>query len=256
MDYCLAEPNINLFILGDIKNFGFESPIQDVWYQTRQGKISGVALRHHDNLIIYSQKLNMDFQDVTQLLKIRKIRIISGKGIVLDRLLPFLQNSYIRREMQFCELANVENVLKETREVFVATEADAMEIAEAYGQIEEFTGLYASDVSQRYEQIINRIRSKEGIHMGFKVNGKIVSHANSAAETTVSGMLGGIMTLPEYRNRGLASKVVSALCKDLGQRGKSACLFHSNPNAGRIFNRLGFQDTNKWVIVENGLPMN
>ena len=31
MDYCKAEPSKNLFIMGDIENFGFNSDFQDVW---------------------------------------------------------------------------------------------------------------------------------------------------------------------------------------------------------------------------------
>lgn len=255
MEYCLAEPNINLFILGNIENFGFESPFQDVWFQRQRGKICGVALRHRDNLLIYSQQLDIDFSEALSFLISSKVRIVSGKNTVIEKILPYLPTDYPRKEMKFCELDNAEKLINETSEVAIATASDAMEIAMAYGQIDEFQGLYPSDVSVRYDQIVNRIRTKVGIHMFIRRDGKIVSHVNSAAETGGSGMIGGIMTLPEYRNQGFSSKVISALCKSLDQRKKTACLFHDNPTAASVFLRLGFHETNQWVIIELGHGM-
>lgn len=252
MKYCLGEPNINLFILGDIENFGFENDFQEVWFQTAEDRLTGIVMRYYDNLILYSKDLNMDFEEVKTLLDTQNVRIISGKGTVMDNFYPLIANQFLKREMTFCELADPSKLAEGADEVLVAQEADAVEIAEVYGRISEFAGIYASEVETRRKQIANRIKSKEGVHMFIRRGGKIISHANSAGETSVSGMLGGILTLPEYRNQGLASKVISALCRDLAQHGKSACLFYSNSKVEKLFQRLGFQATNKWTILEKG----
>lgn len=251
MEYCLAEPNINLFILGDIENFGFENDFQEVWFQTAEDCLTGIVLRYHDNLILYSKDLDMDFEEVKTLLDTQNVRIISGKGTVMDKLHPLIADQFSKREMTFCELADPSKLAEGAGEVMVAEEADAMEIAEVYGQISEFAGMYAPEVETRRKQIANRIKSREGMHMFIRRDSRIVSHANSAAETSISGMIGGILTLPEYRDQGLASKVISVLCRNLVQRGKSACLFHDSPKAEGIFRRLGFQTTGKWTILEN-----
>jgi predicted GNAT family acetyltransferase len=209
-------------------------------------------LRYHDNLLVYSKDLDMDFQEVKALLDTLNVRIISGKGTVMDRLHLLVADHFSKREMIFCELTDPSKLAEDLGETKVAEEADAMEIAEIYGQIREFDGLYAPEVDTRYRQIANRIRSGEGVHLFIRQGGKMISHANSAAETNISGMIGGILTLPEYRNQGLAGKVISAVCKNLIQRGKSACLFYDNPKADRLFQRLGFQATNKWTILEKG----
>jgi predicted GNAT family acetyltransferase len=152
--------------------------------------------------------------------------------------------------MSFCELTETNRLLKETPEVERAEVADALEIAEVYSQISEFTGLYAADVNLRLKEISNRIKTKEGVHMFIKHDGKIISHANSAGETSVSGMIGGLLTLPAYRQQGLARKVISAVCRDLANRGKTACLFYDNPKADNLYQSLGFKATNKWTILE------
>ena len=253
MEYCLSEPNLNLFILGDIENFGFENDFQEVWFQTIEARLTGIVLRYHDNLIVYSRDLDMDFHEVLALLETRKVRILSGKQTVMDGLYPFLANQFSKREMNFCELQDSSKLVNVTAAVQVAGPADALEIAEVYGKINEFAGLYASEQDTRQRQIANRISSREGVHLFIRRDGNIVSHANSAAETSVSGMIGGILTLPEYRHQGLASQVISAVCQDLAQRGKSACLFYDNNGAHDLFQGLGFQVSNKWTILEKGM---
>jgi predicted GNAT family acetyltransferase len=252
MEYCLVEPNINLFILGDIEHFGFDSSFQEVWFQTQAGQISAVALRYHDSLIIYSRDGNVDHKELRAILDTRQIRVISGKQSVVDPFFATLGGKYSRREMVFCELHGFAGLAEDNGEVEVANAADAMEIAHVYDQISEFAGLYAADLNLRHQQIANRITSKEGVHMVIRRDGKIISHANSAGETSVSAMIGGILTLPEFRGKGLGSQVISAVCRDLARRGRSACLFYDSKQNGNIFTRLGFKATNNWIFLEKG----
>jgi len=192
----------------------------------------------------------MNLQEMKELLDTLSVRIVSGKSSVMDKIYPLIVDRFSKREMTFCELTDLSKLEEDTRGVVIAEEVDALEIAEAYGNIREFDGLYAPDVGTRHKQIVNRIRSGEGAHMFIRRDDRIVSHVNSAAETSVSGMIGGILTLPEYRGKGLAGKAISALCKDLARRGKSACLFYDNPKADRLLQRLGFQATHKWTVLE------
>ena len=109
--------------------------------------------------------------------------------------------------------------------------------------------MYSSDVNERYNQINNRIVTKEGIHIFIKDGSEIISHGNTTATTSVNAMIGGIFTVPQYRNKGLASKIVSALAKELLKDGKSACLFFDNEEAGKIYYRLGFENIDKWSML-------
>lgn len=249
MNYCLEEPNINIFIIGDIENLGFDTDFQETWIQTLGEKLVGIVLRYHDNFVIYSKDLDMDFNEVKTFLGTQVVRIISGKNTVINLLYPLIMDKFLKREMYFCELTDGSKLTCDTSEVTSAQSTDAMEIALAYEKISEFGGMYSSRLESRYKQILTRIESREGMHMFIRQDGKIVSQGNTSAETSVSGMVGGILTLPEYRGQGLASKIVSGLCKSLLDRGKSACLFFDNPEAGRIYHRLGFRDIDKWTIL-------
>ncbi|HHY65499.1 MAG TPA: GNAT family N-acetyltransferase, partial [Clostridiaceae bacterium] len=47
-------------------------------------------------------------------------------------------------------------------------------------------------------------------------------------------------TRPEYRNHGYASLVVSRICQDIYESGKTPNLFYANEKAGHVYERLGF----------------
>ena len=71
----------------------------------------------------------------------------------------------------------------------------------------------------------------------------------ATASTSVNAMIGRIFTAKEYRNNGLACKMVSALAKSLIAEGKSSCLFFNNEEAGSIYYRLGFENIDKWAML-------
>ena len=250
LGYCLEEKNINLFIIGDIENFGFDKEFQDVWIQYSENNIIGIILRYHTNFIVYSKNLEMNFEEVVELLMKNDAKVVSGKLTVINKIYELINKSYNKREMFFCELRDESKLEKDIEEkIEVATADDSMEIAKAYGKIKEFEGVYSNDVNERYKQINNRIVSKEGIHIFIKENNEIIAHGNTTASTTVNAMIGGVFTVPEHRRKGLGSKVVSALAKELIREGKSACLFFDNDDAGKIYYRLGFEKIDKWCML-------
>ncbi len=245
----MKEANINIFIIGDIENYGFERDFQEVWMQKDQKNITGIVLRYYDNFIIYSEKLDMNLSEIMDLLIISEVSIISGKQAVIELLYPLLEEKYSKREMFFSELKDKTKLLLDTSGVLVAKLTETHEIATAYQQISEFKSIYSDNLEKLNQQIASRIQSGEGVHMLIRENGKIVCHGNTTAETRSSAIVGGIFTVPEFRSKGYASKLVSALCKDLLKRKKAVCLFYDNENSGRLFKRLGFESIEKWIIL-------
>lgn len=88
------------------------------------------------------------------------------------------------------------------------------------------------------------------------MSGKVASAALSSAEGGDAAMLGGVATLDQYRSRGLSALCVAALCEHLSQKGcQSISLFYLKDNlaAGRVYDKLGFQEAGEWLLVPLGL---
>jgi len=86
--------------------------------------------------------------------------------------------------------------------------------------------------------------------------GRVVSAGLSGAEGGGAAMLGGVATLGEYRGRGLSALCVGALCAYLASKGfRTVSLFYLKDNApaGRVYDKLGFEQAGEWLLVPLGL---
>lgn len=249
LNYCLKEPIFNIFIIGDIENFGFSSPYQDVWYEESKEEIRGVVLRYHNNLIIYSYLLDLDVSLIYPLIDQYNIEIVSGEEEIIDKIEASLWGKFFRNDMNFCQHEKTSSLVEIKEEIIVASDKDAMKIAIAYGDIEEFKFLYSRDVDKRYEQILERIESGEGKHFIILDHKGIISHGNTSAENTMSAMIGGIFTRKDKRNKGFANQIIFALVKDLKNRNKEIALFYKNEKEGQIFKKLGFKQIGNWSTL-------
>ena len=249
--YCSAEPSINLFIIGDIELYGFDKEFQEVWVQTLDvapTELTGVVLRYHQNFIIYG-KDKIVMEEIVQLMATYPVSLISGKSSVIQKLYPFVDTKFDLRALNFAELCSDALLYQSSEDVQVADVNDAVAIATAYDFISEFEMLYPGGFDLRLKQISNRISSGEGTHMFIRKDGVVISHGNTAAETSVSAMIGGVMTIEGYRRQHYSSKVVSALCKRLLDQGKRACLFYSGEACTNLFHKLGFKEIDQWLIL-------
>lgn len=249
LNYCKQEPNLNIFLIGDIETHGFDTSYQEVWYLENGDSLEGILLRYHDNLILYSHSDAITYEVIHPLLSTLSINVISGNSDLLAPIYPQLSTAFRKRELAFCELTDGSALLPLSPAVQTAAEVDADRISQAYGLIAEFAGLYSNDPEVRAQQIKKRICSHEGVHLYLQENNQLISHGNTTAETSVNAMLGGIFTLPDHRGQGHAKTIVSALCHHLLAKNKTACLFYDNPNCKSLFESLGFKQINHWMVL-------
>ena len=81
--------------------------------------------------------------------------------------------------------------------------------------------------------------------------GSIIAHAGIHAYSEHFAIVGGVMTLPTHRGKGLAKETVSAVSTHWLLRGKSIVLFCSNTNepAKHIYTSMGFRPLEGFLIA-------
>ena len=72
---------------------------------------------------------------------------------------------------------------------------------------------------------------------------RVVAKAGTNAVGLSYAQVGGVFTVPELRNRGIAAELMKVLVHELAAHEKSLCLFvkKSNPAAGSLYAKLGFR---------------
>lgn len=246
-DYLMEEPEINLFILGDIERFGFDAEVQTLWGDfEKDGQLKGVLLRYEENYIPYYKDPDYDITDFENIINVDpKMHIISGKASLTA---PFqaIMDDPVVKSTYFCKLTEASHLEPYEERIQCAVPEDAGRILALLSEIDEFRETISSTEARMRENLQS---GAARVYFVADQNGDLLTVAQTTAENSRSAMIVGVATRPGYRGQGLMSKCLSRLCHDLLSEGKTLCLFYDNPKAGSVYHRLGFVSMDKWLML-------
>lgn len=243
-------PALNLFLIGDVENFGFQQDFQEIWgeFVSADGRLKAVLLRYEHNYLPYADG-PFDVNGFAELmLRDDRLEMLSGSS---DLVAQFRELMSFRKEKKlfFAELTSLNEA--GDRSPHVGASVRRAEIAD----VEPVCSLM--DVIEEFDTNPDSMRSgmRRSLETGtgrtylIERDGHVAAAASTAAENSLSAMVIGVATHPDYRGQGLATSVVRKLCADVVQEGRSLCLFYDNPKAGTIYKRIGFQDIGFWTMM-------
>ncbi len=242
MDFIKKESEINLFILGDVENNGYDKEFQKLWGEfNKQGELIAVLLKYFDSAIFYSRD-DFDLKGFYQIMREQDFKMLSGEKSIVEKF-EAVHNFSKRRDTYFCKLDNTNSLelVQSTHKLKRVELSDVDKILELYELIDEFENVSAESARKGFEEGNKRAYFIED-------DGKMAAVAQTTAENSISAMIVGVCTHPDYRQRGYASLCMNKLCRELLDEGKSLCLFYNNPKAGSIYKRLGFVDIGMWTM--------
>ena len=256
LTYVRKEPEMNLFLIGDLENFGVESETVSFYLHEEKDRWDFLILRYHRFFILYSQYEDYNAEAAIDFLKNQSPGCISGKTALLEKIAPaFPQWKMESTCLSRCDCVE-DNVgdYPGAPENSVIRRLEKEDVAEAIGllsDIEEFAKTFRKEEQQeQVGRMTDEMNQGSKVAVGLFLNGRMVSVASTSAENSESAMIVGVATVPECRGKGYASAVVRALCRDCFGRGKRyLCLFYDNPAAGRIYNRIGFRELGKYGML-------
>ncbi len=256
MNLLTPESALNLFIIGDIENNGFEAEFQELWGDfDAAGKLRAVLLRYYGSFIPYAPA-EFDLDGLADILMAHRDRMTAFSGI--DRVIrPFetypgvVPETARKRTLFFVELAGGELLARRLGATptlgLSGPERAAPEDVPAYlglwRQVEGFVLTDDTGPSNRRELE----RGAARVYM-LRDGERVVATVKTTAENSRSAMIMGVATHPAYRRRGLGTRLLACLCQELLAEGKRPCLLYDNPEAGGIYRRLGFTDVGGWVM--------
>lgn len=245
LEYLGKEAVYNSFLISDIQNYGFDKPYQQV-YAKRGTTLDyeGVYLKYYNNLILAGEPEALDIPFVTKLAA-QGVDTIMGKVELVRPVSAALNSDSCFTEKSLYSLKSVDKLPPLDSRVKIAGLADVDEIYEFLMRIPSFRQTYSVK-----EMIINRIQKNEGMHCFIRGEKGIIAHANSAARTDWTNMLGGIAVEPQYRGKGLATSVTACLCREILSTNREPCVFSEVPEDHSLFVRLGFEEIGKWGVAQ------
>jgi len=240
------KPAENLFILGDIEAYGYEQDFQTLWGDfDDNGSIRAVMLKYQQNFIPYAPG-EFDAKGFAAVINSNpEFNQLSGMDAVTTQVQPHIKHRLKNKRKLFyakCDNSDKLESPSNYTNVKQATVHDIDQIVQLHRQIEEFVTNESQDEMRR--------NMEKGVTRTYFIedNDTMVSAASTAAENSKSAMVVGVCTLDGYKRKGYASQCMSKLCYDVLSEGKELCLFYDNPDAGKIYNRIGFKEIDHWTM--------
>lgn len=256
--YLSLEPEVNLFLLGDLEKYGMEHEnvscyTADDW--TPDMEFPYFLLNYRGSVLVYSKAADYDAKTVGDYLTAINPENISGKDEIVQKLVPHLKNKIVkptylaklshigdRQQAQYGDLM---------RRVRRLTEEDIPAAYELYLTIDEFAYTYRKKQREACYDDIRQNISAIGRTYGIFEGKELAAIVQTSAENKKSAMVVGVATRPEMRGRGYARAAMLKLCQDCLQEMEFLCLFYDNPSAGRIYHSIGFEDMGKYTMIRN-----
>ncbi|TKH19623.1 GCN5 family acetyltransferase [Bacillus wiedmannii] len=187
-DYLKEEAALNLFIIGDLEAFGYETDFQELWGVFKEnGTLKSILLRFYDAFIPYC-KGKFIVADYEAFLSAYKPLKLSGKSNIVER---FETVSSIqlgtKNKMYFCECLDADNLpstpAQET--IKLATLDDVERIMQLRSNIVEFP------TANESEKILRQaLETNTGRTYYIEKDGAIIASASTSAENSLSAMVG------------------------------------------------------------------
>ena len=230
--YISAEPEYNVFVQGDLENYGFESKTVEIFgTRAADGALCALLLRYFNNYCLCMSG-TAPVEELAAFLQARGAQYLSGKEADVAALAARMPGWKLRGT----NLARMDRLaggaaLPEGFSLRMLGPQDAQEVIGLEVQIDEFADSFRGvDREEKVEEC------RENLTRG--------GHA--------FGVYDGdrLATLPGWRGRGFARACVHAAAAHSFAAGRRyLCLFYDSPAAGRIYHALGFADVGRFGMA-------
>ena len=240
----LLTPRLN------IEQYGFQSPVVQSWgaFTSQEREMTGLLYRLNNTMIAVdgdgscAALFSAVIESESGVAGVRgTVEVVSGIQAGLRSYTPAdWEDSY------FLRLLRPPAIPPETLALARrATSADLINLAALYA---EAGTMYRTRSNVATKLAESRVFVVEEPPLGRRP-ARIVSTALLNVEGSDAGLIGGVFTLPAARGKGYAAACVGELSLDLQRDKKLPCLFYENPIAGRVYRRMGYEESGRWAVL-------
>lgn len=231
-----------LYLYMDILKFGLNSPEVAVWAQRIDGEIAALMLKYHNGFHIYARKTDFDSGEMADLIRRIAPGLVCGEVSVLQSLSSALPE-YTAEYGVIYKLGKL-SACADRAGVQAACSEDFRPVARMLMEDEDYgSGFTLEELEGQF-----RGRQEAGVSRSLvlKQGGEVVAHVATGAETADVATVNGLVVAKSLRRRGLATKMMNALCAELQSEGKDVySVVYAEPSAN-LHRKIGFCEYCTW----------
>ncbi|WP_027120922.1 GNAT family N-acetyltransferase [Mycoplasmopsis lipofaciens] len=245
------EPLKNLFLIGDIEQFGHKNKFMTTFINKDQNEVTSVILIYGQTLLFYDPFNKIEWTTIWEFIlknEIKNINVSEEEYNKFASNFKLLEQSEWKIHKQTVAVLN-HKYDGDTSKVQKATLNDVNNIVNSLMTIKELK-----------EFRVSKEKEIEICHNGILLNishpfiiknddNEVIAHAKLHASTKDAGMIGGVFCINKYRRKGYATQVTGALCNYIIDMNIKPILFFDNPNAAKMYYKIGFEDIGKVFTI-------
>ncbi len=252
------EPEMNIFIKGDIEQFGMSDPVHVYALVDEDGVWDSIVLEFHSNFVCYSQNMLFDAEAMARLImQLRNnnaIGSINGKYEIIEAISPYFEDLDLKTfELSILDYVYEEDIAPAPDGVTIRrlTREDYDDLLDMLSEIEELDLPLSTPEDKESVKRMKIINEEHGcVTYGAFYKGELISTASTSAASKESAMVVTVATHPNMRRYGIGSAVMKELCLDQLKEGKRfLTLFYQKERVGKLYNRIGFADSGKYGML-------
>lgn len=248
MDYLSKEETVNIYLLTNITVLGIENK-ELIFYgeMDKYNNFLSVVLVAPRNIVFYSHDRSFNIEWLN-ILKGYEFSYFSGEESIMRKIAPY----YNDLEVKVYFLAETsqmnEKFEKNDYEILEMTTEDLF--IKLYHLLKQDTQ-FDNRTQDKKEFVDSRMKYLEyGTTYYIEKDDEIIATATAYNYVENIASVSMVNTVPHERKKGLATLLMKRLMhKFIEVEHKSMCLFYDNPQAGKIYKRLGFKDVHKWMLL-------
>ena len=244
MNYIGDEYGRCLYVYIDLFKYRFSNPEFQMWKQTEDDKITCIVSKYYSGMQIFSRECNYNAEEVAELIKGHGVTNVFAEQDTLNVIKPYFDG--------YNEEIGIVGQLSE-----ITAEPNESAYRIGMDELPEAAGLVAADegigVPYGYDSLLKQYteRMEEDFGRNYLLRGgvdnSIACHVATYAETPKIAVIGGVITSPEFRGKGVSKGVLAKLCRDLKEEGKDVFSFYYIPAAKAMHEGVGFKTKVVWA---------
>ncbi|WP_432665748.1 GNAT family N-acetyltransferase [Wukongibacter baidiensis] len=261
MDYLEKNHIESTFIIGNIEKYGLENnKLQkrngDYYGYFNDGGLRGVFSFTNMGSFICHYEDDRILNKIVLLKAVKKYKPkhIFGVKKMIEPLWKKLERTFEWYSYDDCNymILSGENFqdFPVDNEIVKAKDFDFFKTVDFLIEVEKAFDRKPKTVNELKNSVYERIGEEEYLYLLDK--DKVVAQAVIKTTTSKINQIEGVYTLPAYRGNGYAKAIVSKLCKNIIEKGKTPALIVSKTNepAKNAYEKIGFEYYDDYIMAE------
>ncbi len=238
-----------LYLYLDLKKYGFNSEMVQVFTQRREKTIESVLLRYYSCLHIYSKNADFDAEELAAFVQDGSFSMLYCTEAIARRVYEKMSDAQRERAtITTGWVARIDQIDKEPDGMAVpAQQADFDQIVRLIYEDEDIGRSYQYDELAR--QLEERNREGYARNLVIKQGDTVIAHACTNAEIDNIAVVAELLVRLEFRRKGYASEIWRDICKSLLSEGKEVYSFYYSEESRALHRKIGFREMCNWSKI-------